>query len=63
MTYAVEMEMSTGVMIYIPSSVKTGSGIEKLTGGEYTDTQHGDRISLLLFLFFKIRNLLVDCFS
>jgi hypothetical protein len=46
--YAVEM--GSGVMIYIPSFIKIGSGIKKLIGGAYTDTQHGDRISLLLFL-------------
>jgi hypothetical protein len=33
--YAVEM--GSGAMIYIPSLVKIGSGIQKLTGG-YTDT-------------------------
>jgi hypothetical protein len=31
-------EMGSGAMIYIPSFVKIGSGIEKLMGG-YTDTQ------------------------
>jgi hypothetical protein len=37
-----------GAMIYIPSFIKIGSPIQKLTG-ERTDTQHGDRKSLLLF--------------
>jgi hypothetical protein len=45
-------EMSSGAMIYIPNFTKTGSGIQKLIGGD-THRQHGDRISLLLF--FKIR--------
>jgi hypothetical protein len=30
--------MSAGVMIYIPSFIKIGSGIQKLIGG-YTDSQ------------------------
>jgi hypothetical protein len=36
MKYAVEM--SSGVMIYIPSFIKIGSAFQKLIGG-YTDTQ------------------------
>jgi hypothetical protein len=32
MKYAVEM--GSGTMIYIPSFIKTGSGIQKLRGGE-----------------------------
>jgi hypothetical protein len=36
MKYAIEM--GSGVMIYIPSFIKIGSGIQKLIGG-YTDTQ------------------------
>jgi hypothetical protein len=36
MKYAVEMD--SGVMIYIPSFIKTGSGIQKLIRG-YNDTQ------------------------
>jgi hypothetical protein len=36
MKYAVEM--SSGVMIYIPSFIKIGSGFQKLIG-RYTDTQ------------------------
>jgi hypothetical protein len=35
MKYAVEM--GSGVMTYIPSFIKTGSGIQKLMGG-YTKT-------------------------
>jgi hypothetical protein len=36
-------------MIYIPSFIKIGSGIQKLFGGGggFTDTRGGDRISLL----------------
>jgi hypothetical protein len=38
MNYAVEM--GSGVMIYIPGFMKTGSGIQKLLGGDtHTDTQ------------------------
>jgi hypothetical protein len=36
MKYAVEV--GSGAMIYIPSFINTGSGIQKLIG-EYTDTQ------------------------
>jgi hypothetical protein len=55
MKYAVEMGLSA--MIYIPSFVKTGSGIQKLMAeGAYTyrhapthrHTQQGDLISVLL---------------
>jgi hypothetical protein len=42
MKYAVET--GSGVMMYIPSFMKIGSGIQKLREG-YTDTQHGDLIS------------------
>jgi hypothetical protein len=47
MKYAVEM--GSGVMTYIPSLMRIGSGIEKLMGeGEFIDTQtHGDIISML----------------
>jgi hypothetical protein len=33
------VEMGSGAKIYIPSFIKIGSGIQKLTGGGYTDTQ------------------------
>jgi hypothetical protein len=36
MKYAVEM--SSGAMIYIPSFMTTGSGIQKLIGGRHTDS-------------------------
>jgi hypothetical protein len=44
MTYAAEL--GSGAMIYVPSFIKIGSGIQKLKGG-FTDTQDGDRISIL----------------
>jgi hypothetical protein len=50
MKYAVEM--GSGAMIYIPSFIKIGSGIQKLSGGGggiRRHRQHGDIISLLLF--------------
>jgi hypothetical protein len=40
--------MGSGAMMYIPSVVKIGSGIEKLIRRD-THRQHGDLISLLLF--------------
>jgi hypothetical protein len=46
MKYAIEM--GSGAMIYIPSFIKTGSGIQKLIRG-WGGAQDGDRISLLLF--------------
>jgi hypothetical protein len=48
MKYAVEM--ASGAMIYIPSFIKTGSGIHNLIEGDsQTHRQHGGLISLLLF--------------
>jgi hypothetical protein len=47
MKYAVEMGSFS--IIYIQSSIKISSGIQKLTGGGHPDKQHGDLISLLLF--------------
>jgi hypothetical protein len=38
--------MGSGAMIYMPSFIKIGSAIQKLTGG-YTDRQHVDCINLL----------------
>jgi hypothetical protein len=40
-------EMGSGVMIYIPSFIKIGPGIQKLLCGIHGHRQHGDRISLL----------------
>jgi hypothetical protein len=46
MKYAVEM--GSGSMIYMPNFIKTGSGIQNLTGVDsQTPSQHGDRINLL----------------
>jgi hypothetical protein len=42
-------EMGSGTVIYIPSFIKIGSGIQKLTGGIHRHRQRGDFISLLLF--------------
>jgi hypothetical protein len=55
MRYAVEM--GSGAMIYIPSSVNIGSGIQKLIEGEFTDTQHGSGISLLYDRKLRIKHL------
>jgi hypothetical protein len=32
------VEIDSGAMIYIPSFMKIGSGIQKLTGGEFRHT-------------------------
>jgi hypothetical protein len=48
--YAVEM--GSGVIIYIPSFVKIGLGIQHLIG-RYIHRQQGDLIGLLLFTFLK----------
>jgi hypothetical protein len=47
--------MGSGAVIYIPSFIKIGSGIQKLIGGlqKHTHRQQRDLISLLYFL--KIR--------
>jgi hypothetical protein len=53
MKYAVDMGSST--MIYIPSFINAGSGIQNLIrGNTQTHRQHGDRISVLS-IFFYIR--------
>jgi hypothetical protein len=45
MKYA--LEMSSDAMKYIPSFIKIGSVIQKLTAGDtQANRQHGDRISL-----------------
>jgi hypothetical protein len=36
--YKYAVEMGSGAMIYIPSFVQTGSGIQKLTGGNHRHT-------------------------
>jgi hypothetical protein len=52
------VEMGSGALIYIPSFIKIGSGIQKLFGGggdSQTNREQGDLISLLYFFFFKLR--------
>jgi hypothetical protein len=44
---AVEMGSDAMTYEYIPRLIKIGSVVQKLMKG---DTQHGDRISLVLFL-------------
>jgi hypothetical protein len=47
-------ESDSGVMIYIPSYIKTGSDIQKLIEGDsQTHGHHGDHTSLLLFFHNK----------
>jgi hypothetical protein len=59
MKYAVEM--SSGALIYIPSFIHIGSGIQKLMEGKtQTHRQHGDLISLLLFFLNKESRLRID---
>jgi hypothetical protein len=54
MNYAVEI--GSGDMIYIPSFLNIGSGIQKLIMGDrHTDKKVIDPISLFSFFFFKIR--------
>jgi hypothetical protein len=56
--------MGSGAVIYVPSFIKIGSGIQNLIGG-YTDThgQQHDLISLLYFFQNKERRLkkMVHC--
>jgi hypothetical protein len=47
MKYAVEM--GSGAMIYIPSFINIGSGIQKLMGDTQTHIQHGNIISIFIF--------------
>jgi hypothetical protein len=49
------VEMGSGAVIYVPSFIKIGSGVQKLIGGihRHTHRQQRDLISLLYFL--KIR--------
>jgi hypothetical protein len=46
MKYAAEM--GSGAVMYIPSFIKNGSGIQKSIGEIHIHRQHGDLISLLL---------------
>jgi hypothetical protein len=51
--------LGSGAVIYAPSSIKIGSGVQKLMGrGGYTNPQtHGQQRDLIrnLLYFFKIR--------
>jgi hypothetical protein len=40
--------MGSGAVIYVPSFIKIGSGVQKLIGGKHR--QQGDLIRLLVFL-------------
>jgi hypothetical protein len=52
MKYVVEIDSSA--MIYIPSFVNIGVGIQKLIKGDsQAHRQHGDLISLRLFFLFS----------
>jgi hypothetical protein len=51
MKYAAEMGSSA--MIYIPSFIKIGSGIQKLRGGGFTDTQTSRKSHKATFIFSK----------
>jgi hypothetical protein len=44
MKYAVEM--GSGAMIYIPSCIKIGSGIQKLTGVETETHKYTDSVEI-----------------
>jgi hypothetical protein len=48
MKYAVEL--GSGAMIYIPSLIQIGSGIQKLTG-ENTDTEAGCRWHIYIYIY------------
>jgi hypothetical protein len=50
MKYAIDM--GSGAMIYIPSFMKIGPGVQKLLKRDtQTHRQHDDLISILVFLF------------
>jgi hypothetical protein len=55
MKYAIEMFSVT--IIYVPSSIKIGSGSQKLMGDAQTHGQQGDVISLHLFFQSKASRL------
>jgi hypothetical protein len=52
------VEMGSGSVIYIPSFIKTGSDIQKLTRGG-VHRQHGDPISILSFFENKESKLII----
>jgi hypothetical protein len=47
--------MGSGAVIYVPSSIKIGSGVQKLMRGIYTHTDRQQRDLISLLYFFKIR--------
>jgi hypothetical protein len=56
--YNYAVEMGSGAVIYIPSFIRTGSGIQNLIGEDtQTHRHHGDLISVLLFFQNKESNL------
>jgi hypothetical protein len=46
--------MGSGAVIYVTNSIKTGSSIQKLIWGGYTDTHRRQRNLMSLLYFFKI---------
>jgi hypothetical protein len=53
MKYEYVVEMGAGTMIYIPSFIKLGSGIQKLMGGGDTQLHRQQDDFISLFLFFQ----------
>jgi hypothetical protein len=50
--------MGSGALIYVPSFIKNGSGVQKLIRGETQTHTHGQQRDLIsLFYFFKIRKI------
>jgi hypothetical protein len=48
--------MGSGAVIYVPSFIKIGSGVQKLKGGDTQTHTHGQQRDLIsLLYFFKIR--------
>jgi hypothetical protein len=50
------VDMGSGVMLYIPSFVNIGSGIQKLLGVIHRHTQKALRCHKPTFIFLLIRN-------
>jgi hypothetical protein len=50
MVYKLRREMGSCAMIYVPSFINIGSGIQKFMGGRYRKRQQDDLISLILLL-------------
>jgi hypothetical protein len=47
--------MGSGAVIYVPSFIEIGSGIQKLIGGIHRHTHRQQRDLISLLYFFKIR--------